>query len=395
MSVHAHETSMPMNLPGKRFFYIFLLILSVSAALGREGASAKRQPDVRTESFGKTRDGRPVDLYTFTNSHGLEVQVTNFGGIVVSLRVPDKNGKMEDIVLGFDNLDGYLDNSPYFGAIVGRYANRIANGSFTLDGVKYSLAKNNGENSLHGGRIGFNKVMWDAKPFKNPKAAGVALTRTSPDGEEGYPGNLKVKITYTLTDENQLILDYEAVTDKATPLNLSHHSYFNLAGEGNGGILGHELMVNADRFTPIDGSLIPTGELRPVKGTPLDFTKPTAIGARINDNYDQLQLGRGYDHTFVINRKDDSLTLAARVREPNSGRVMEVSTTEPAVQLYTSNFLDGSIVGKHGHAYQKRTALCLETQHFPDSPNHPAFPSTILRPGTTFRSQTIYKFSTE
>jgi len=375
--------------------YILLLTLFVSAVMGREAAASKHKQQVRKESFGKTGDGRPVDLYTFTNSQGLEVRVTNYGGIVVSLRVPDKNGKMEDVVLGFDSIDGYLDNSPYFGAIVGRYANRIANGTFTLDGVKYSLAKNNGENSLHGGRIGFNKIVWEAKPFENSKAAGVALTRTSPDGEEGYPGNLKVKVTYTLTDENQLILDYHAVTDKATPLNLSHHSYFNLAGEGSGDILGHELMINADRFTPIDASLIPTGELRAVKGTPLDFTRPTAIGARINDNYEQLQLGRGYDHTFVINRKNEGLTLAARVREPNSGRVMEVFTTEPAVQLYTSNFLDGSIVGKRGHAYQKRTALCLETQHFPDSPNHPGFPSTILRPGTTYRSQTIYKFSAE
>jgi aldose 1-epimerase len=384
-----------MTNPGKMLIHVLLLTVAVSTALVGQGAPVKRQPEVRAEPFGKTRDGRPVDLYTFSNSQGLEVRVTNFGGIVESLRVPDKNGKMEDVVLGFDSIDGYLDNSPYFGAIVGRYANRIANGAFTLDGVKYSLAKNNGENSLHGGRIGFNKMVWDAKSFKTSKASGLTLTRTSPDGEEGYPGNLKVQVTYTLTDENQLILDYEAVTDKATPLNLSHHSYFDLAGEGSGDILGHELMINADRFTPIDGSLIPTGELRAVKGTPLDFTKPTAIGARINDNYDQLQLGRGYDHTFVINRKDDSLTLAARVREPKSGRVMEVFTTEPAVQLYTSNFLDGSIVGKHGHAYQKRSALCLETQHFPDSPNHPAFPSTILRPGTTFRSQTIYKFSTE
>jgi aldose 1-epimerase len=375
--------------------YSFLLIFGVSASLGREAASVMQKPEVRKEVFGKTRDGRPVDLYTFTNSHGLEVRATNFGGIIVSLRVPDKNGKMDDIVLGFDKLDQYLDNPPYFGAIVGRYANRIANGTFTLDGVKYTLAENNGQNSLHGGLIGFNKVVWEASPFKNDKGAGVVFSRTSKDGEEGYPGNLKVKVSYALTNENQLIVEYEAVTDKATPINLSQHSYFNLAGEGNGDILKHELLINADRFTPVNASLIPTGELYPVKGTPLDFTKPTAIGARINDNYEQLQLGHGYDHNFVINRKDDGLTLAARVREPNSGRVMEVFTTQPAVQLYTSNFLDGSIVGKHGHAYQKHAALCLETQHFPDSPNHPDFPSTILRPGETFHSETIYKFSTE
>jgi aldose 1-epimerase len=375
--------------------YSFLLIFGVSASLGREAASVMQKPEVRKEVFGKTRDGRPVDLYTFTNSHGLEVRATNFGGIIVSLRVPDKNGKMDDIVLGFDKLDQYLDNPPYFGAIVGRYANRIANGTFTLDGVKYTLAENNGQNSLHGGLIGFNKVVWEASPFKNDKGAGVVFSRTSKDGEEGYPGNLKVKVSYALTNENQLIVEYEAVTDKATPINLSQHSYFNLAGEGNGDILKHELLINADRFTPVNASLIPTGELYPVKGTPLDFTKPTAIGARINDNYEQLQLGHGYDHNLVINRKDDGLTLAARVREPNSGRVMEDFTTQPAVQLYTSNFLDGSIVGKHGHAYQKHAALCLETQHFPDSPNHPDFPSTILRPGETFHSETIYKFSTE
>jgi aldose 1-epimerase len=376
-------------------FDLFVLLLFVSAALAQEAAMAKGKLQVRQETFGKTADGKSVDLYTLTNSNGLEVRAMTYGGIIVSMRVPDRKGKLADIVLGHDDFDGYLVNPPYFGAIVGRYANRIANGTFTLDGVKYTLPKNDGQNTLHGGLIGFNKVIWEAKEFKNEKGVGVAFNYLSKDGEEGFPGNLKVKVSYTLTNENQLIIDYEATTDKATPLNLTQHTYFNLAGEGNGDILAHEVMLNADRFTPADKTLIPTGEIRPVKGTPLDFTTPTTIGARINDNYEQLVIGHGYDHNFVIKRKDNSLTLAARAREPNSGRVLEVFTTEPAVQLYSGNFLDGTLVGKQGHAYKKREGFCLETQHFPDSPNHPDFPSTILRPGTTFRSQTVFKFSAE
>jgi aldose 1-epimerase len=377
-------------------FHLFVLLLFVvSATLAQEAAMAKGELQVRKETFGKTADGKPVDLYTLTNSNGLEVRAMTYGGIIVSIRVPDRKGKTADVVLGHDNFDGYLVNPPYFGAIVGRYANRIANGTFTLDRVKYTLPKNDGQNTLHGGLIGFNKVIWEAKEFKSAKGVGVAFNYLSKDGEEGFPGNLKVKVSYTLTNENQLIIDYEATTDKATPLNLTQHTYFNLAGEGNGDILGHEVMLNADRFTPADKTLIPTGEIRPVKGTPLDFTTPTTIGARIDDNYEQLVIGHGYDHNFVIKRKDNSLTLAARAREPNSGRVLEVYTTEPAVQLYSGNFLDGTLVGKQGHAYKKRDAFCLETQHFPDSPNHPDFPSTILRPGTTFRSQTVFKFSAE
>ena len=377
-------------------FHLFVLLLFVvSAALAQEAAMAKGKLQVRKETFGKTADGKPVDLYTLTNSNGLEVRAMTYGGIIVSMRVPDRKGKLADVVLGHDDFDGYLVNPPYFGAIVGRYANRIANGTFTLDGVKYTLPKNDGQNTLHGGLIGFNKVIWDAKEFKNEKGVGVAFNYLSKDGEEGFPGNLKVKVSYTLTNENQLIIDYEATTDKGTPINLTQHTYFNLAGEGNGDILGHEVMLNADRFTPADKTLIPTGEIRPVKGTPLDFTTPATIGSRINDNYEQLVIGHGYDHNFVIKRKDNSLTLAARAREPNSGRVLEVYTTEPAVQLYSGNFLDGTIVGKQGHAYKKRDGFCLETQHFPDSPNHPDFPSTILRPGTTFRSQTVFKFSAE
>jgi len=374
-------------------FPLLLLVIFVSGALGRAGTAMKRQ--VRKESFGKTGDGRPVDLYTLTNSKGMQVRAMTYGGIIVSIRVPDKSGKIQDVVLGYDTVEGYLANPAYFGAIVGRYANRIANGTFTLDGVKYTLAKNDGQNSLHGGKVGFNKELWEGKQFESAKGVGVEFSLLSKDGEEGYPGNLKVKVRYTLTDENQLMLDYEATTDKATPLNLSQHSYFNLAGEGSGDILQHHLMLNADRFTPVDKTLIPTGELRAVQGTPLDFTKPTAIGARIDEDYEQLVIGHGYDHNFVINRKDDSLTLAARVHEPTSGRVLEVYTTEPGVQFYSGNFLDGTITGKQGHVYKRRNGFCLETQHFPDSPNHPDFPSTILKPGTTFHSQTIFKFSTE
>jgi aldose 1-epimerase len=373
-----------------------LLLLFVSAAQGQDAAPAKGKSQVRKEAFGKTRDGRPVDLYTLTNSNGMEVRVMTYGGIIVSMRVPDKNGKVADVVLGHDELDGYMPNPPYFGAIVGRYANRIANGTFTVDGVKYTLAKNDGPNTLHGGILGFNQKIWEGAEFKNAKGVGVAFTYLSKDGEEAFPGNLKVKVSYTLTNKNQLILDYEATTDKATPINFSQHSYFNLAGAGTGDILGHEVMLNADRFTPVDKTLIPTGELRPVQGTPMDFTKPTAIGARINDTYEQLVLGHGYDHNFVINRTDkDGLTLAAKVHEPTSGRVLEVFTTEPGVQFYSGNFLDGTIVGKQGHAYKQRYGFCLETQHYPDSPNHPDFPSTILKPGATFHSETIFKFSTE
>ena len=348
---------------------------------------------VNKKTFGKTADGRAIDIYTLTNAHGVEARVITYGGILVSLRVPDKNGHLDDVVLGFDTFDGYSKPGPYFGAIVGRYGNRIAKAKFSLDGKEYTLAKNNGPNSLHGGLKGFDKVVWQAEQFQNQKGVGVILTYTSADGEEGFPGNLKVKVTYTLTDRNELDLDYQANTDKATPVNLTNHSYFNLAGEGKGDILGHLLMLNADHFTPVDSDLIPTGKLESVKGTPLDFTKPTAVGARINDQNEQLKLGGGYDHNFVINRKGEGLTLAARVVEPTSGRVLEVNTTEPGVQFYTGNFLDGTVIGKHGVAYQKRYGFCLETQHYPDSPNQPHFPSTILRPGQVYRTRTTFKFS--
>jgi len=353
------------------------------------------KPGVKKESFGTLPDGTAIDLYTITNAQGMEIRATNYGGIVVSLRVPDKKGNLDDIALGFDDLKGYLANSPYFGVVIGRYGNRIANGKFTLEGKEYTLAKNNGPNTLHGGLKGFDKVVWHAEPFQNHDGAGITLTYTSKDGEEGFPGNLKTRVSYTLTDKNEWIIDYEAVTDKATPVNLTQHTYFNLAGEGKGDVLGHILQLNASRFTPVDQNLIPTGELRPVKSTPLDFTQPTGIGARIDADYEQLRLGHGYDHNFVIDRKDSDPVLAARVKEPTSGRVLEVYTTEPGLQLYTGNFLDGTITGKGGHVYKQRFGFCLETQHFPDSPNHPDFPTTILRPGQTYHSRTIYKMSAE
>jgi aldose 1-epimerase len=350
---------------------------------------------VRKSAFRKTRNGQAVDLYTVANAQGVEVRAMTYGGIILSLRVPDRNGRLGDVVLGYDTLDGYLAVNPYFGAIIGRYGNRIAKARFELDGVAYTLAVNNGPNHLHGGLKGFDKVVWQAESFKNKGEAGVVFRYTSRNGEESYPGNLAVKVTYTLNDQNELVFDYQATTDKATPVNLTQHTYFNLAGEGNGDILGHVLMLNADRFTPVDATVIPTGEIRSVKKTPLDFTRPTAIGARIEQKDEQLNFGQGYDHNFVINRKGSDLVLAARVDEPTTGRTMEVYTTEPGVQFYSGNHLDGSISGKSGHIYKRRSGFCLETQHFPDSPNQPGFPSTILRPGAVYQSRTIYKFAVQ
>lgn len=349
---------------------------------------------IKKQAFGTVPEGR-VDLYTMTNSRGMEVRAMNYGGIIVSLRVPDKKGVLADVVLGFDTLDAYLNNKPYFGAIIGRYANRIANGKFTLNGAGYRLARNNGMNSLHGGLKGFDKVLWRGEQFENNQGIGVVFTYTSKNGEEGYPGNLKAKVTYTLTDQSELQIEYQATTDEATPVNLTNHSYFNLVSEGNGDILKHNLILNADRFTPVDSTLIPAGELRAVAGTPFDFTKPTAIGARIDTNNEQLAIAHGYDHNFVLSRKGSGLELAGRVHEPQTGRALEVYTTEPGVQFYTGNFLDGTITGKHGHAYNKHAGLCLETQHFPDSPNHSNFPWTILKPEQTYHSRTVYKFSAE
>lgn len=349
---------------------------------------------VKKASFGATAEGVPVDLYTLTNASGMEVRAISYGGIILSLRVPDRAGKLGDVVLGYDAIDGYLKASPYFGSIIGRYGNRIARGRFTLDGKEYTLAANNGPNALHGGTKGFDKVVWRAEPFEKSEGVGVVFSYTSPDGEEGYPGKLEATVTYTLDDANTLSFDYRAVTDKPTPVNLTQHSYFNLAGDGQGDILGHELMLKASRFTPVDSTLIPTGEIRSVAGTPFDFTTPHTIGERIGTGDEQIRFGGGYDHNFVLDRDaGDSLQLAARVYEPTSGRVMEVSTTEPGVQFYSGNFLDGSITGKAGHVYRHRTGFCLETQHYPDSPNKPEFPSTILKPGEEYRSRTVYAFS--
>ncbi len=368
-----------------------MCILTVLAAGFK--SSPKGTHMMKKDAFGRTGDGTSVDLYTLTNKNGIEVRAITYGGIIVSLRVPDKHGNFDDVVLGYDSLGGYLAKSPYFGAIIGRYGNRIGKAKFTLDGKEYQLAANNGPNALHGGLKGFDKVVWKAEPFERQGEVGVAFTYTSRDGEEGYPGNLAVKVTYTLTDKDELIIAYHATTDKATPVNLTNHSYFNLSGAGKRDVLGHEVMLNADHFTPVDETLIPTGKIAGVSGTPLDFTKPTAIGARIESNDQQMVFGKGYDHNFVINRQGPGLALAARVYEPTTGRVLEVETTEPGVQFYTGNFLDGSITGKGGHVYKQRYGFCLETQHFPDSPNKPEFPSTIVRPGKAYESRTIYRFS--
>jgi aldose 1-epimerase len=338
--------------------------------------------------YGVLANGDSVHVYTLTNRQGLEMQVLDYGGLVVSLKTPDRRGTMGNIVLGFDSLAGYVKDSPYFGALVGRFANRIAKGRFTLDGTSYTLAVNNGVNALHGGLRGFDKVRWTVEQAGNP----LVLSYTSKDGEEGFPGTLTVRVTYALTDSNQFRIDYEATTDKATPVNLTQHSYWNLAGDGAGPVLDHELMLNADRFTPVDSTLIPTGDLQSVTNTPFDFRTPTRIGARIDQPDPQLRIAGGYDHNFVITRMAPGLVHAARVVEPTTGRTLDVHTTEPGIQLYTGNFLDGSFSGTGGHVYARRGAFCLETQHFPDSPNQPAFPNTILRPGEKFTSRTVYTF---
>src|SRR6266851_954543 len=359
-------------------------------------AGAKSQPGSTTKkSFGKTPDGQPVYLYVLTNKSGAEVSITNYGGAVVSLKVPDRNGKLADVVLGYDSVDGYVNDKSYFGALVGRYGNRIGHAQFVLDGKTYTLAKNNGENSLHGGIKGFNKALWKAKILSKKGGQSLELSYLSKDGEEGFPGNLKVIVTYTW-DANALMIEYSATTDKKTVVNLTNHSYFNLAGQGSGDILGHLLTIQADQFTPVDSGLIPTGELRDVMDTPFDFRKPTAIGARIDQDDEQLKLGSGYDHNFVLRMPmDHGEYLAARVLEPATGRVLEVWTTEPGVQFYTGNFLDGKTAGTGGATYPRRNAFCLETQHFPDSPNQPKFPSVVLKPGERYNTITTYKFSVE
>jgi aldose 1-epimerase len=348
-------------------------------------------PNMTRAPFGKTADGEAVEAFTLKNANGIEVKAITYGGIITSLKVPDRTGAIGDIVLGFDAIDGYLKGHPFFGAIVGRYGNRIAKGRFSIDKHEYTLATNNGPNHLHGGVRGFDKHLWTAEILTENS---LRLSRVSPDGEEGYPGNLQVQVIYSLTNYNELIVDYTATTDQPTHVNLTQHSYFNLAGAG-ADILGHELMIDADRYTPVSGELIPTGELAAVAGTPFDFRKPTAIGARINAPHPQIKNGQGYDHNWVLNREGPGLELAARVLEPSTGRTMEVATTEPGMQFYAGNFLDGTIVGKGGSKYGRRSGFCLETQHYPDSPNQPDFPSTLLRPGSTYSSRTVFKFGVQ
>jgi aldose 1-epimerase len=370
------------------------LAAGAPAAAQAPARAAAQERAVTRAPFGTTPEGIAVDRYTLTNASGVEMRVITFGGIITSLRVPDRNGRLDDVVLGFETLEPYLRNPAYFGAIVGRYGNRIARGRFTLDGQTYTLAVNNPPNHLHGGRRGFDKVVWTVDPFTRPDAVGLVLRYTSPDGEEGYPGTLRAQVTYTLSDTNELTFEYQATTDKATPVNLTQHTYVNLAGDGTGDILGHRLTLYASRMTAVDRTLIPTG-IVPVDGTPFDFRTPTAIGARIETDTEQMRNGLGYDHNFVLDRTGGDLFLAARVEESGSGRVLDVSTTEPGVQFYSGNFLDGTLIGKTGRPYHRRTGLALETQHFPDSPNQPQFPSTILRPGETYRSRTVLAFRTD
>ena len=348
--------------------------------------------------FGRLPDGREVELFTMRNAHGIEVRAMTYGAIITSIRTPDRTGQIADITLGFDSLDGYVAGSPYFGAIVGRYANRIADGRFTLDGVTYQLARNNGPNNLHGGVRGFDKVLWTAAPFERDDAVGVTFSYESPDGEEGFPGAVSVRVAYTLTATDELIVDFDASTTKATPLNLSQHTYWNLHGDGRGDILDHVLTLDASAFTPVDSTLIPTGNIASVAGTPFDFRRPTAIGSRITESDAQLRFGRGYDHNWVLDRDRrvggvEALVHAARLEDPSSGRVLDVSTTEPGIQFYSGNFLDGTITGKAGQTYRLRSGLCLETQHFPDSPNHPNFPPSVLRPSERYHSSSVFKFS--
>lgn len=373
------------------------MVLAASVSFLSAALLPAQSPHVEKQSFGKTAEGTEVFLYTLKNASGMQVKITNFGGRIVNIEVPDRDKKFDDVVLGFDNVEGYATGpaaGAYFGAIIGRYANRLAHGTFTLDGHTYHIPTNEGANTLHGGKVGFDKKVWTVKETSVRGLPALELHYLSPDGQEGFPGNLNVTVRYSLDNKNGLHLDYTATTDKPTVLNLTNHSYFNLEGAGSQTILNESLTINADRYTPIDSTLIPTGAIDPVAGTPLDFRKATEIGSRINDDNEQLKLAKGYDFNFVLNHPGDLSKVAVRVEDPKSGRVMEVFTTQPGVQFYTGNFLDGSVHGIGG-TYAHRSALCLETQHFPDSPNHSNFPSTVLRPGQTFRSTTIYRFSTK
>jgi aldose 1-epimerase len=363
-------------------------------------AAGSSPPKIEKEAFGSTPDGVNVDRFTLTNGHGMRIRIITYGGIVQTIEVPDRHGRTANVALGFPTLNDYIrtNNSPYFGAIIGRYGNRIAGGMFTLDGVTYQLAKNNnGVNHLHGGNVGFDKRVWAATEVHEGSTVGLRLSRVSPNGEEMYPGTLTTTVTYRLTPDNTIRIDYRATTDAPTIVNLTNHSYFNLAGEGSGDINDHKLTINASRYTPVDSTLIPTGALDPVGGTPMDFRRPTAIGERIRNSFQQLVFGRGYDHNYVLDRKDPTfrqLELAARVTEQSSGRVLTIRTTEPGIQFYSGNFLDSTLVGTGGKMYREGDGFALETQHFPDSPNHANFPSTVLRPGQTYQTTTTYQFST-
>jgi len=367
-----------------------LLAFAISSAFAA-------QIPIDQQPFGKTTDGQEVFLYTLKNASGMEVKITNYGGTIQSIKVPDRDHNFADVVLGFENVEGYQQpkNTAYFGAIIGRYANRLAKGQFVLKGVTYHVPTNDGPNSLHGGTNGFNKKVWDAKPMQTVDGPALQLRYLSKDGEEGFPGNLSVTVRYTLDKKDGLHIDYTATTDKETVLNLTNHAYFNLSGAGNPSILKNILTIDADHYTPVDGTLIPTGKVETVSGTPFDFRHATEVGKRIKDNNEQLTLGKGYDHNFVLNHKGDLQALAAKVEDLSTGRVLEVYTTEPGLQFYTGNFLDGSVTGSIGGPYIYRSALTMETQHYPDSPNHPNFPTTVLEPGETFHSTTIFRFKTE
>lgn len=370
-------------------FFLFVLLLASCSGKMQETLTVKR------ESFGKTPDGTETFMYTLHNKNGMEARITNYGGTLLSLLVPDRNGNLTDVVLGFDSLATYIKDSPHFGSTMGRYANRIGKAMFQLNGTKHTLARNSGANHIHGGLKGFDKVVWSTDELESKLGKSLVLNYLSRDGEEGYPGNLSVKVVYSLTDSNELKIEYTATTDKPTVMNLTNHSYFNLAGAGNGSILDHELFIDADRFTPVDSESIPTGELRSVHGTPLDFTAQTPIGVRMEESFDQLKRRRGYDYNWVLNKPANAFGLAARVYEKTSGRLMEVLTTEPGLQFYTPNFVRAMPVGKEGKKYDHQCAFCLETEHFPDSPNKPQFPSTVVNPGQPYTSTTVYRFSTK
>lgn len=376
-----------------------LLVILLAAAIpiaSAQDATPTADSTITSEEWGEV-DGEQVMLFTLTNANGMEVKITNYGGIITSVVVPDRDGNLDNVTLGFDNLDAYVAGHPYFGNITGRYANRIARGTFTIDGEIYYLALNNGPNTLHGGDKGFDKVVWAAEEVSGDGEVGVKLSRVSPDMEEGYPGNLTVEVTYTLTNDNEIRIDYHATTDAPTHVNLTNHAYWNLAGDGSGSIDDHVLTLMASHYTPVDANLIPTGEIAPVADTPMDFTTPHPIGERIRNDFEQLVLGRGYDHNFVLDREsadDTSLIVAAVVEEPESGRTLTISTTEPGIQFYSGNFLDGTVIGAAGKMYRQGDGFALETQHYPDSPNQPDFPSTLLEPGEEFNSTTVYAFST-